>query len=291
MRRFVWDDLSGVARGVVQERCGAVVKAEPAERGIMPGVAARLYIEGRGSVFLKGIPADDITVRPYLRERAANLALAPTIPAPRMLWTADAGGWVLLLFEFIEGARHADLSPGSSDLPGALDVLSRLGGPGGALPSVAVNIEVLQEKATALLARKLDGARWEMYAEAIAALSAEWLEGETLLHYDLHGGNLLTDGQENYVIDWSFACRGQAWIDAALFVPRLVEAGHTPAQAEALVTEHPGWRTATPEAITGLGALWTIFREYMALYGPDDTRSFRATSAQSGRAWITYRTR
>ncbi|MGP4022357.1 phosphotransferase family protein [Actinomadura sp. 3N407] len=121
-------------------------------------------------------------------------------------------------------------------------------------------------------------------------VSLESLKGETLLHYDLHSGNLLTANQETYVIDWSFACRGQPWIDAALLVPRLIEAGQSPAAAEALVTAHPGWRTAPADAVTGLGALWTMFREYKAMHGPAATRDFRARAARAGRAWIAYRT-
>lgn len=42
-----------------------------------------------------------------------------------------------------------------------------------------------------------------------------------LLHYDLHGGKLLAAGDDVHVIDWALACRAQAWVEAALFVPRL----------------------------------------------------------------------
>ncbi|NVI90594.1 phosphotransferase [Actinomadura sp. BRA 177] len=267
-----------------------MLKVVAAERGIMPGVAARLHTAG-GSVFLKGVPADDPAARLYLRERAANLALAPSVPAPRMLWCADIGGWHLLVFEYIDGARSADLSPGSPDLPGVIDTLARLGGADGALPCVTVNLDLLQRAAAELLGMKPREPWWGMYAEAFEGLSVESLKGETLLHYDLHSGNLLAAGQDVYVIDWSFACRGQAWIDAALLVPRLVEAGHSPAQAEALVAAHPGWNTAPADAVTGLGALWTMFREYKAMHGLADTRGFRAGAAQAGRAWITHRTR
>ncbi|NKZ03021.1 phosphotransferase family protein [Actinomadura latina] len=274
----------------VEARFGTVLKAEAAERGIMPGVAARLHAEG-GSVFLKGVPADDPAARLYLRERAANLALAPSVPAPRMLWCADIGGWHLLVFEYIDGARGADLSPGSPDLPAVIDTLARLGGAGGALPCVTANLDTLQRTAAELLGMKPRESWWGLYAEALEWLSAESLKGETLLHYDLHTGNLLTAGQNVFVIDWSFACRGQAWIDAALLAPRLVEAGHSPAQAEALVAAHPGWNTALADAVTGLGALWTMFREYKAMHGPEDIRASRARAAQAGRAWITHRTR
>lgn len=284
-----WEGLPGEVRAAVEERCGTVLKAEAAERGIMPGIAARLQVEGGGSVFLKGIAAGEPAARLYGCERAANLALAPTVPAPRMLWCAEVGGWVLLVFEFIDGARNADLSPGSPDLPGVVDALSRLGGPGGELPCVSVNLDVLRKTAGALLDKNLRGASWGMYAKALEGLSLESLRGETLLHYDLHSGNLLVVGQRVHVIDWSFACRGQAWIDAALLVPRLIEAGHSPAQAEALVSAHPAWRAAPADAVTGLGALWTMFREYKAMHGPEEARGFRAKAARAGRAWIAYR--
>ncbi len=284
-----WEGLPGGVRAAVEERFGTVLKAEVAERGIMPGVAARLHVEGTGSVFLKGIAADEPAARLYAREQAANLALASAVPAPRMLWCADVGGWVLLVFEFIGGARSADLAPGSPDLPNVIDALSRLGGPGGELPCVSVNLDVLRKTAAALLGENLCGRRRGMYAEALEGLSVESLQGETLLHYDLHSGNLLIAGQGIYVIDWSFACRGQAWIDAALLVPRLIEAGHSPAQAEALVAAHPAWRAAPADAVTGLGALWTMFREYKAMHGPEEARGFRAKAAQAGRAWVVYR--
>ncbi|TDD91107.1 hypothetical protein E1293_02765 [Actinomadura darangshiensis] len=115
------------------------------------------------------------------------------------------------MFEFIGGGRSADLSPGSPDVPGVNDAVSRLGGPGGALPCVSVNLDVLQKTAAALLGENLRGRWWGMYAEALEGLSLESLRGETLLHYDLHSGNLHVAGQGVYVIDWSFLCRGQGW--------------------------------------------------------------------------------
>lgn len=289
VRRWRWEELPAAVRAVVEDRYGTVLKAEPSRGGIMPGVVARLCVQGGGSVFLKGIPADEPAARLYARERAANLVLAPGVPAPRMLWSTDIGGWLLHVFEYVDGARNADLSPGSPDLPGVLDALSRLGGPGGALPNVSVNLQGLQKAADWLLGRDLPGPWWDMYAEALEGFSLESLTGETLLHYDLHRGNLLIAGRETYVIDWSFACRGRAWIDAALLIPRLIEAGHSPAQAEALVMTQ--WRTVPDDAVTGLGALWTMFREYKAMHGPEDGRGFRGRAARAGRAWITYRTR
>lgn len=126
-------------------------------------------------------------------------------------------------------------------------------------------------------------------ADALSALPFAALEGNTLLHYDVHSGNVLIAGGETYVVDWSFACRGAAWIDAAMLVPRLIEAGHTPGQAEALVDGLSGWKTAPADAVTGLAALWTMFREYKAHCGPPESRGFRARAAEAGHAWVHHR--
>jgi hypothetical protein len=90
-------------------------------------------------------------------------------------------------------------------------------------------------------------------------------------------------------VDWGFACSGAPWIDAVLLVPRLIEAGHSPASAERLMSHIRSWHGAPPSAVTALGALWTMFREYKALYGPLDGRAFRAQAAGAGRAWVAYR--
>ena len=44
-----------------------------------------------------------------------NPHVAPV--APRLLWHAQAAGWDLLAFDYIDDARHADYRPGSADLP------------------------------------------------------------------------------------------------------------------------------------------------------------------------------
>ncbi|MFJ2030735.1 phosphotransferase family protein [Streptosporangium sp. NPDC087985] len=112
---------------------------------------------------------------------------------------------------------------------------------------------------------------------------------DTLLHYDLHSGNFRIDDGRPYVIDWAFAARGAAWVDAVMLAPRLVEAGHIPEQTEALLARVPAWRSAPANAVTGLAALWTLFRLYKARFGPVEGRDFRARAAEAGRAWVRYR--
>ncbi|GAA1018939.1 hypothetical protein Aple_025240 [Acrocarpospora pleiomorpha] len=63
-----------------------------------------------------------------------------------------------------------------------------------------------------------------MYERALDGFDVEDLAGETLLHYDLHPGNLRMTGHDVHVIDWSFASRGAAWVDGVMLAPRLIEA-------------------------------------------------------------------
>jgi hypothetical protein len=44
-----------------------------------------------------------------------------------MLWSAEAGDCLLMVFEYIAAGRKADFSPSSSDLPGVLAALPGIG--------------------------------------------------------------------------------------------------------------------------------------------------------------------
>ncbi|MQY04758.1 phosphotransferase family protein [Actinomadura macrotermitis] len=283
-----WDAVPAPHQAAIEAVCGRVLKAEPVTGGLMPGLTARLHTEGR-SFFFKAIPADNAAATLFRREREAGCALPEDAPAPKLLWSDDSHGCVSLLFEHVDG-RDADLSPGSPDLPGVLEALGRLNVlQWEQAPPVAGNLGPLLDKAAALLGERRDAAHWAMYAEAVAGFRPESVAGPSLLHYDPHPGNLRVTGHGVRLVDWSFACIGVSWIDAAFLVPRLIKAGHSPAQAEALVSAHPDWSAAPDDAVTGLAALWTLFREYKALYGPDHARTFRIRAAHAGRSWVRHR--
>ncbi|MEU0484822.1 phosphotransferase [Streptosporangium sp. NPDC006013] len=146
---------------------------------------------------------------------------------------------------------------------------------------------LLDSKAASLLAGELPYR--SMYETALGRFSPDALEGDTLLHYDLHPGNFRIDDGRTYVIDWAFAVRGAAWVDAVMLAPRFIEAGHTPEQTEALLARVPAWWSAPADAVTGLAALWTLFRLYKARFGPVEGRDFRARAAEAGRAWVRHR--
>jgi aminoglycoside phosphotransferase (APT) family kinase protein len=261
----------------------------------MPGLAATLHTADGDRAFIKAIPDGSPAARLYERERWAGTVLPPTVPTPRMTWSSTVDGWITMLFEHIDG-RRADLSPGSPDVPVVFNTVAQLGSlltPCSAVgaPPVADNVGLLQAKGRHLLAKPVGVLpHRDMYAAALGAFDLDALAGDTLLHYDLHTGNLQVTEERLYVIDWGFAAQGSAWVDAAMLAPRLIEAGHTPAQAEELLSALPAWTAAPEAAVTGLAALWTLFRVYKAMYGPEDGREFRSRAADAGRAWVAYRT-
>ena len=107
-------DLPGDAWCAIVERCGEVSRVEHASSGINADFAASLGT-AIGPVFVKGVRLDSRNVTAHRTEARVNGYL-PAALAPRMWWQAETAGWLLLAFEHISG-RHADLTPGSPDLP------------------------------------------------------------------------------------------------------------------------------------------------------------------------------
>ncbi|MGI5288357.1 hypothetical protein ACQEVF_34155 [Nonomuraea polychroma] len=295
MTRLPWEDLPVAVRDRVQDRFGPVVKAETAAEGIMPGVAARLHLED-GSVFLKAIAEDHPAAFLHKRQEWAGHVLPDDVPTPRMLWSSTTDGWIVLVHEYVnDNSRAADLTPGSPDLPAVLTLLRRLAAvltpcPAEDVPLIGDNLELLHAKARLMLGKhayRLPAADLAMYETALGGFDPAMLEGDSLIHYDLHGENILVVGNHAQVLDWSFAARAASWVDTALLAPRLIEAGHRPEHVEQLLADSE-WRTAPRPAVMGLATLWTLFRVYKATFGPPEAREFRARAAEAGRAWLTY---
>lgn len=90
-----------------------------------------------GRVFVKGITTENPGVRAHRHEAAINPRLSGL--APRLLWTVEKAGWLLLGYEYVDG-RHTDLSPGSPDLPLLAEALHDLAGrPAGDAPDLAAH--------------------------------------------------------------------------------------------------------------------------------------------------------
>ncbi|GAA2852779.1 hypothetical protein GCM10010517_10530 [Streptosporangium fragile] len=155
-------------------------------------------------------------------------------------------------------------------------------------PSVVVKVRGLLRAAEEFLADS--PADVGHYEPLVKGLRLGDFEGDTLLHADLHAGNLLVGRGNARVVDWSLACRGAPWADITLLIPRLIDAGHTPAQAEQVASRVPAWDSAPADTITALAATRALFAARMAGVGPAHLRARRLRTAAACQAWVEYRT-
>ncbi|MQY15155.1 hypothetical protein SRB5_53330 [Streptomyces sp. RB5] len=215
-------DLPLEARRAVADKTGPIRAARTANGGMNSAVAVVLDTE-TGPLFVKGIPQDHPQAASQRREAAIN----PYLPrsCPWMYWHIETGGWILLGYEVIDG-RHADYTPGSSDLP---------------LVAAALN-ELQQVTAPTGIGIKHAEQRWADYC---TPGSADLLAGDTLLHTDFAPDNILVDDRA-HLIDWAWPTRGAAWIDPMMLALRLIEAGHSAADAVAFGRTFLSWATADP---------------------------------------------
>lgn len=293
---YRWEELPAEVRDAVTSTCGPIRDVDSLPSGLTSGMAVRLATAS-GPLFFKALPEDSPSAKLYQRERRVGAVLPATVPAPQMLRGGHTAGWVWLLVEHVNATRPVDLSPDSSDVADVVDLVRVLGetlvpNPGADVPPVSDNVEFLRRRADALLADPpADLESLDAYRAARAGLDLDALAGDALLHADLHEGNLMAIEGGVRVLDWGLACQGSAWVETALFIPRLILAGHTPEQAETLAAQVPAYKSAPEEAVTGLAAVWSLFREFVARNGPQGIRASRARAAAAGRAWVEYRTR
>jgi hypothetical protein len=110
-----WDELPRSLRDGLADRLGAITTARVQDGGFTPRLAARLQLASGQRLFAKGIPAGHPLAGKYRTEARTARLLPPVTPAPRLRWDGPVAGWVVLVFDDIDG-RHADLSPGSPDV-------------------------------------------------------------------------------------------------------------------------------------------------------------------------------
>ncbi|MGH8905630.1 MAG: hypothetical protein ACRD0K_03745 [Egibacteraceae bacterium] len=241
--------------------------------------------------FCKGIEADSRFAWMHRNEARVNPWLGDF--APRLLWTLDTDGWLLLGFEQVDG-RYADLSPGSPDLPRIADVMAAM--ERDLTPCPQVPLQTLSQRWAGLPAWRLlsqnppvnlDGWVRENLRRLVGweASAPDLLAGQTLAHTDLNARNFLI-GDRVYVIDWAWPCRAAAWIDVAFLVLRLIDAGHAPDDAEKWATSVPAWRQASDTAVTAFATAVAGLWEYRHRAAPTEHQQRLRTVA---RGWARHR--
>ncbi|HKB17955.1 MAG TPA: aminoglycoside phosphotransferase family protein [Candidatus Dormibacteraeota bacterium] len=232
-----WEDVPPDVRAMLEERLGGrVVEATTQPTGFSPGLAARLLLDDGRRVFLKAVHEDANPDTPGIhRQEARILAHLPAVvPAPRLLWMYDEGGWVALCLEDIDG-RHPDEPWTERDLSLVVAAVKKMAAdltpapfdPGATAAdgfrSTINGWQVALQRGESRLDAWSSGHLTELAdleAEAPGAAA-----GDTLLHFDERADNILIAGDRVHVVDWPWARLGAAWIDWVAMAPSVAMQG------------------------------------------------------------------
>lgn len=306
--RLPWTAVPAHLRLAVETHLGdRVTEAVTQPGGFSPGVAARLRLAGGGRAFVKAVGPEPNPDSPGIHRAEARVAAAlPSgVPAPRLLASFDEDGWVVLLFEDVEGRQPVQpWVPAELDL--VLGAVARLADsltPAPvAVPSAA---ERLREefRGWRTLAAEPGGLTREVFGDwvprhldRLAELEAGWeraAEGDTLAHADLRADNLLLTADGGVVVvDWPWACLSTRWFDLLGMLPSVTMQGGPPPAG--VFDRHPVAAKADADAVTAvLAAVTGYFLHRGSLPAPPGLPTLRAFQLAQGRvalAWLRQRT-
>ena len=278
--------------------------------GFSPGVAARVRLaDGRG-MFVKAIGPWPNAESPAMHRREGRIvsALPPNVPVPRLRWSHDEGegGWVLLVFEQVDG-RHPAQPWRLAELDRVLEGLAQLAerlspsplsvqDVGSASEIVATRICGWQHLCGAAPEELLQLDTWSrQHLDRLADLEAQApsaVAGDTLLHFDVRADNVLLESERVWFFDWPHACVGAAWFDVVGFAPSVTMQGGPP--PEEVFAQYRGSAVADPQAVTrGLAAVAGYFTRQSLQPAPAGLPTLRAFQAAQGvvaRRWLARRT-
>ncbi|SEE29373.1 Phosphotransferase enzyme family protein [Streptomyces sp. 2131.1] len=301
-RRLTWPQLPRGVREAIEQGLGAPVLAATSQNGgFTDGIAARVQLGDTTKAFVKALATDHELAPDYRTEARTAAALPAEVPASRLRFSLEADGWIVLVYDDVEG-RHPDFArPGDlaaaltcvermtsvltpNPLPRAVPLTTPLG------PLLCGWLTLKEEKAPAGLdpwsARNLD---------RLADLESHWAEateGNTLLHADLrHDNMLLTRDGTVLAVDWAWACVGAAWVELVYLLPAVAAAGRDP---ERIAAAHPLTRRADPSAIDAfvcaLAGFYTLSGSLPAPSWSPHIRTHEAWYGRLCRDWLARRT-
>jgi hypothetical protein len=262
---MAWDDLPGPLRHAIEARTGPIGAVRIATAGQNSPLAA-IIEAGDGRFFAKGMPSGHRRVISQAREAA----VAPLVReiSPALLWHFDEAGWNVLGYEYADG-RHADYTPGSSDLDHLARLMTALG-----------DIRV-----TSPGPFKRADERWKPYLDDPE--SASVLSGPVLTHSDWTPDNVLVSAHRAWLIDWAWPTLGAGWIDPACWVLRLMASGgHTAREAERQASRLPAFEAADPAHIDLFAAANVRLWAEVAQSGPS---AWTWKMAQAAQSWSAHR--
>ncbi|MFB6805172.1 MULTISPECIES: aminoglycoside phosphotransferase [unclassified Streptomyces] len=263
--RLPFEELPEATRQAIAARVGEDCPRAEVESGTSSALASLFWPpSGPEMVFVKGLPLD----HERIGELQAEAAVAPFVPgiAPRLLWQEEAGGWLLLCFE----GAHAS-------------AWAHFGDDGDHLEPVAA---VLRQLSLLPAPDEVRLTPWDRWGEYCDPADEPLLRGDRLVHSDPAATNFMVERSGRvWMIDWAWAMRGPAWIDAALWGFRLVLDGkQTVEEAARWARTVPAFARAPREGVRVLteaeAGSWEDWREH-GMTEVDETIT-------AARAWAEY---
>jgi aminoglycoside phosphotransferase len=307
-RRLAWSAVPAALRAEVERLLGGrVLRAVTQPGGSSPGVTARLVLSNGRSAFVKAV--SDINPDSLDSHRAEGRiagALPASVPAARLHASVDSDGWVILIFEDVDG--RMPVQPWQpAELSRVLDAMADL-----ALTLTPTPIEApsadarfrrylgrgWQQLAAALSAGDDDLADLDPWARGtlhdLARLEAGWAaaaQGTTLVHGDVRADNVLLAPDRVVFVDWPWGCVAQPWFDLVTMLPSVALNGGPP--PESVLTAHPVARDADPDGVTSvvaaLAGMWTYLGRQPDPLGLLPVRAFRRAQGEIALAWLKAR--
>ncbi|MCL3860481.1 aminoglycoside phosphotransferase family protein [Actinotalea sp. K2] len=307
--RLGWADLPRAVRARIADIAGAEVISETgATNGFSPGYAAVLELGDGTRVFVKAVSPEQNPDSPNLARSEIRVAerLPDGVPAPRLLWSDDDGAWVLLGFEAVEG-RSPERPWRGQDLDRVLEALVDLAEAGSPSPP---GLRALSRTLSDSFAgwRRLADAPADL-ERAVAAVGEHggwmlehlddlvtWAEGgalaaagDTLVHGDLRGDNVLLGPRHVWLIDWPHACgHGVAWYDLLAMLPSVaMQGGGDPHE---IFWKHPNAHGADRESVRAVLAGVTSFFVHGSVQPPPqgipNLRTFQLAQGMAALDWL-----
>lgn len=302
--RPAWKSLPWHVRDAVAAQLGAtIVSAATQAGGFTHGVAARLRLTDGSRAFVKAIAATDPLAAAYRGEAAAASQLPMAVPSPRLRFSTEVSGWIVLIFDDIEGSHPRLETPAElAEVSRALNILARELTPN-PVPGVPLLAELLGAEMKswrhyAATTPPADLDDWSRrHLDLLAGLESAWeasTTGDTLLHADIRPDNMLrrtTDGTV-FVVDWAWPCQGAAWVDLVGLMPSAAERGLDP---DTILAKHPISARVDPAAITAfivaLAGYWTHSARQPAVLKSPSLRRHQAQKAHTVKTWLSRRLR
>ena len=302
-RRLLWTQVPLRVKAAVENMAGGqVVGAANCEGGFSSGLASRLTLADGSMIFVKAIDAaawpDQAAM--YRFEASVSEALPAAVPAPRLLASRDDGHWVVLVFEYIEGAAEPDLRRRPAEtfrVAVALEELARTLTPS----PIAASSDHPRLGGWANLASDRDRlarlpvlSPWAAeHLTMLIALEEAGLaaaQGRSLVHFDVYPHNILLTGERVLFADWPHARLGAPFLDLIMFASSAATAGVDP---ESIVTGHAPAAETEPDDIDAVLAAHAGFCVGGGLYPVSPTFApIIAAKAELGiaaTAWLQRR--